>query len=56
MQVSAEFDAIVITGGNERLSEGSARLIGKTTGVQIEATSPVDALYAIHVRRILIGL
>ncbi|GMT35427.1 hypothetical protein PFISCL1PPCAC_26724, partial [Pristionchus fissidentatus] len=47
--ISDEFSAIRITGTNEELSNGSARIVGSVGGIEVEATSGVDALYAIHV-------
>ncbi|GMT07027.1 hypothetical protein PENTCL1PPCAC_29201, partial [Pristionchus entomophagus] len=46
--ISDEFKSIVLTGDGERLNEGSARIIGTENGIQVEATSSVDALYVIH--------
>ncbi|GMR61431.1 hypothetical protein PMAYCL1PPCAC_31626, partial [Pristionchus mayeri] len=45
--ISAEIESIEIT-GKDKLAEGSARLIGTPNGLQIKATSPVDALYALN--------
>ncbi|GMS97149.1 hypothetical protein PENTCL1PPCAC_19324, partial [Pristionchus entomophagus] len=45
--ISAEFTAIRVARSSE-ITEGHASLIGSASGVEVEASSAVDALYAIH--------
>ncbi|KAF8353621.1 hypothetical protein PRIPAC_95244 [Pristionchus pacificus] len=46
--ISEEFSSFEITSESREITEGSAQLIGTMEGVRVVATSPVDALYAIH--------